>query len=198
MRIPITRLNWQAALLATLAVGIISSLGRAQAPASTSAKAPLPVEANVPAKTTVRSWTDPNIATLMLVDDIGPDARAIVIRRPGDVPNNIILVTRSTTPRDLATAVSSLITSRANRGDVVDREMRALIGAKPQTGRPASKPGTASAPAPRATSDDSPSVRLAAADLTRLRAAPEFSIAGVGHGPALVIRMKAKARPAKH
>ena len=142
-----------------------------------------------PASAQSRSWSDPRIATLMLVEDLGPtDARAVVIRRPGELPNNIILVTRSTTPAELATAASALIHSHRNRGSVVDREIRALIGATPIGAPPAGakKNGAASGGTRRSAG---PSVALAASDLQRLRRAPEFSIAGVGHGPALVIRM---------
>jgi len=147
----------------------------------------------------IRSWADPSIATLMLVDDLGgSDARAVVIRRPGEMPNNIILVTRATTAAELADAVTALITSRRNRGDQVDREMRALIGATPVGTPPASvKRGVANAGATKRAATRSPSEGLAANDLKRLRAAPDFAIAGIGHGPALVIRMKDKARPAK-
>ena len=136
-----------------------------------------------------RSWSDPRIATLMLVEDLGPtDARAVVIRRPGELPNNIILVTRSTTPADLATAASALIHSHQSRGAAVDREIRALIGATPVGAPPAGgkKGGAATAGSRRSAG---PSVALAASDLERLLRAPEFSIAGIGHGPALVIRM---------
>jgi hypothetical protein len=112
-------------------------------------------------------------ATVILVADIGaPNARAVVVRRPGELPNNIILVTTETTPRDLATAVSALITSRTNRGDQVDREMRTHI--VPQL--PRAKP--------------TPSERLAAQDLRRLPLAPVFDVPGIGRGPALVVRMK--------
>ena len=151
---------------------------------------------------TVRSWIDPHIATLMLVDDLGPsDARAVVIRRPGDMPNNIILVTRTTTAADLASAASALIGSRRNRGDTVDREMRALIGATPVGAPPASRKRRASDSAgslERSAAVGGGSVALAARDLQRLRRAPEFSIPGVGHGPALVIRMSDGKRPTKH
>jgi hypothetical protein len=145
-----------------------------------------------------RSWSDPRITTLMLVDDLGPtDARAVVIRRPGELPNNIILVTRSTTPADLATAASALIHSHRSRGAVVDREIRALIGATP-VGTPPGGGRKGGAATPGTKGSAGPSVALAASDLQRLRRAPEFSIAGVGHGPALVIRMsdggKAKAK----
>jgi hypothetical protein len=148
----------------------------------------------------IRSWSDPSIATLMLVDDLGPsDARAVVIRRPGDLPNNIILVTRSTTAADLADAVTALIASRRNRGDQVDREMRALIGATPVGTPPASaKRGAGNGAGPtKRTATRSPSEGLSARDLKRLRSAPDFAIAGIGHGPAIVIRMKAKPRPSK-
>src|SRR5687768_3579673 len=86
----------------------------------------------------IRTWTDPNIATLMLVESLGyAGARAVVVRRPGEMPNNIILVTRATTPADLANAASALIISRRNRGERVDREIRALIGAPPVSTVPA-------------------------------------------------------------
>ena len=148
-----------------------------------------------------RTWADPRVATLMLVDDLGAsDARAVVIRRPGEMPNNIILVTRSTTGAELASAVGALIASRRNRGDQVDSEIRALIGATPVGTLPApAKRSTASAAAGAASrsATRSPSEGLAAYDLKRLRAAPDFAIAGIGHGPALVIRMKDKPRPTK-
>ena len=197
MRIPIAQRDWRVALLAMIAICLTPLVALAQTSAGSLTKTPPQVRPESAAITTVETWTDPNIATLMLVDDIGPEARAVVIRRPGTLPNNIILVTKSTTPKDLATAVSSLMTSRTNRGDVVDREMRALIGAKPQGAPPASRRGSASSASSRTDRGDSPSVRMAAADLQRLRSAPEFSIPGVGHGPALVIRMKAKTAAVK-
>jgi hypothetical protein len=120
------------------------------------------------------TWTDPAIATLMLVESIDhPTARVLLIRRPGDVPNNIILVTRSTTPADLAKAVSALITSRRTQGDFVQREMRAFVTPKAATPRPTS------------------SERRAAADLRRLPLHPSFDVEGIGRGPALVIRLPA-------
>ena len=152
----------------------------------------------VPETTTAtHTWNDPAIATLMLVEDLGhAEARAVVIRRPGDMPNNIILVTRSTTPADLATAVSALIASRRNRGDQVDREIRALIGATPVGPPPARATRSAadSGGTGRARARPSPSAALAASDLARLRAAPAFAIPGIGHGPALVIRMRDRTK----
>src|SRR5688572_32580664 len=71
----------------------------------------VPKSGAIHAKT--RTWTDPNIATLMLVESLGyAGARAVVVRRPGESPNNIILVTRATTSTDLANAASALIVSR--------------------------------------------------------------------------------------
>src|SRR5687768_2819806 len=56
---------------------------------------PLVLAQSVATAPKTRTWTDPRVATLMLVDDLGSsDARAVVIRRPGEMPNNIILVTR--------------------------------------------------------------------------------------------------------
>jgi hypothetical protein len=148
----------------------------------------------------IRTWTDPGIATLMLVESLGyADARAVVVRRPGDAPNNIILVTRATTPADLAHAASALITSRRSRGDNVDREIRALIGAPPVDGVPVPdgrRPEVATAKR-AAGAPPSRSEQRAAADLARLGAAPVFTIPGVGRGPALVIRMSDAQRPAK-
>ena len=118
-------------------------------------------------------WSDPAVATLMLVDTLaGPGARAVVIRRGGDGPNNIILVTRSTVPSDLSRAVTALAFSRRNKGDQVRGEMRTTITASPAIG---TKP----------TADD----RRAERDLKRVRLAPEFSIRGIARGPAIVIRM---------
>ncbi len=142
------------------------------------------------AVTKSRRWADPQVATLMLVDDLGrADARAVVIRRPGDMPNNIILVTRATTAADLATAATALIQSRHSRGDVVEREIRALIGAAPKGTRPGDAKPRGDNPSPVPRHSSSPSEGLAARDLQRLRRAPAFSIAGIGRGPALVIRM---------
>ena len=147
-------------------------------------------------QTIVRRWNDPAIATLMLVEHLGSaDARAVVIRRPGDMPRNIILVTRDTRPADLAQAMSALIVSRRSRGDTVTREIRALIGATPIGAPPAGR-GAPRVDDKGARSTKSPSETLATADLQRLRAAPIFEIPGVGRGPALVIRMKNRA-PAK-
>lgn len=123
-------------------------------------------------------WTDPAIATLMLVDSLPhPDARAIVIRRGGDGPGNIILVTSSTRPADLSKAVTALIFSRRSKGDQVEREMRTIISAST---------ASAATPAKRSSTRDH---RRAELDLRRLRLAPPFEIAGVGRGPALVVRM---------
>ena len=130
----------------------------------------------------ILDWSDPAIATVVLVDSLAvADARAIVIRRGGSAPNNIILVTRTTTPTELSKAVVALDFSRRNQGDKVDREMRTIIRASAET------------PAARPTRND----QRAARDLRRLENAPPFSIAGVARGPAIVIRMAARvAAPA--
>src|SRR5687767_14282444 len=119
-------------------------------------------------------WKDPSIATLMLVDTLpGTNARAVVIRRPGDLPNSLILVSRSTSPAELAKAVAALTCSRKHRGDEVDREMRTTI--------------VASTPAPD--TKPTPNQRRAEADLRRVALAPEFVVKGIARGPAIVIRM---------
>jgi hypothetical protein len=178
----------QMILGARLALAAVLALSHA--PRTSDAQAPAPASRS-------RTWNDPAIATLMLVDDLGSsDARAIVIRRPGDMPNNIVLVTRTTSAAELASAVSALITSRRSRGDQVDREIRALIGATPRGTLPAAISGGATRPGAPARSSVAKGLRsepLAAADLHRLRAAPEFTIPGIGRGPALVIRMRDKS-----
>ena len=127
-------------------------------------------------KTTVTTWSDPAIATLLLVDQLPAPAStntaAVVIRRPGEPPNNIILVTRTTSPRDLSRAVTALAFSRRNQGDSVQREMRTAVLAGPQGATPA-------------TPDD----RRAATDLGRVQLAPEFDIPGMARGRAIVVRM---------
>jgi hypothetical protein len=127
-------------------------------------------------QTTVTVWRDPAIATLLLVDRLPAPAStnsgAVVIRRPGQPPNNIILVTGTTLPRDLSRAVTALAFSRRNQGDSVLREMRTAVLASPQGASPATR-------------DD----RRAAADLGRVRLAPEFEIPGIARGRAIVVRM---------
>ena len=133
--------------------------------------------AQVARDSTLSHWVDPAIATVVLVSTL-PDtnARALVIRRPGPLPNNIILVTTATAPGDLSRAVTALAFSVRNQGDRVTREMRTII-------RPsASAKGKPSRDEARAT-----------ADLARLRSAPVFDIAGVAQGPAVVVRMSDSA-----
>ena len=161
----------RAATLAALTIGL---LGSAFAKASAQASS----------RTATTVWSDPAIATLLLVDTLPvpalSNAGAVLIRRPGDPPNNIILVTRSTAPRDLSKAVTALAFSRRSHGDQVEREIRAAILAAPSTKA-------------NPTRDD----RRADADLRRVLLAPEFVIPGVARGPAIVVRMadSAVARP---
>ena len=182
---------WLALLLAL--AGLIAPAALAQGPVATPSPRSAPPAAKL---TTVHSWNDPAIATLMLVEHLGAaGARAVVIRRPGDMPRNIILVTRDTRPADLAQAMSALIVARRNQGDTVTREIRALIGAPPVGTPPGGRGGATGDRVARATK--SPSEPLAASDLQRLAAAPVFPIPGVGSGPALVVRIKNKAKETK-
>ena len=155
-----------AARAAKLAALTIALVGSAVAGASAQASS----------RTTITVWADPAIATLVLVDTLpapgSANAGAVLIRRPGDPPNNIILVTRATAPRDLSKAVTALAFSRRGQGDQVEREMRTAI---------LSAPSTNATP----TRDD----RRADADLRRVRMAPEFVIPGIARGPAIVVRM---------
>ena len=129
---------------------------------------------------TVTVWSDPAIATVMLVDTLPAPASAksgaVLIRRPGDPPNNIILVTPATSPRELSQAVTALAFSRRSQGETVGREMRTAIAAVPQTPGPCTR-----------------DARRADTALRRLRSAPEFNIPNVGRGPAIVVRMAAGA-----
>ena len=136
--------------------------------------------------TILYTWTDPATATLVLVDSLaGSNVRAVVIRRPGGLPNNIILVTRSTSAPDLSKAVTALAFSRRNKGDRVDREMRTTIVASNPLAASGKHRSAAPPTAARPTRDD----RRAEADLRRLPLAPAFTIAGIARGPAIAIRM---------
>lgn len=136
--------------------------------------------------TILSTWTDPAIATLVLVDSLaGPNARAVVIRRPGGLPNNIILVTRATSAADLAKAVTALAFSRRNKGDSVEREMRTTIVASTPPAASGNHRSSAPPTAAKPTRDE----RRAEADLRRLPLAPAFTIAGIARGPAIMIRM---------
>jgi hypothetical protein len=152
------------AILASVLLVTVSDRSSAQAQARSSSRR----------DTVLLYWKDPAIATLILVDSLpGPNARAVVIRRPGDMPNNIILVTRSTSPAELAKAVAALTFSRRNKGDDVDREMRTTIVAT----------------TPAADAKPTPNERRAEADLRRVVLASEFAVRGIARGPAIVIRM---------
>ena len=162
------------ALLACLLCLIVPASSLAQPVAARGARSAPPEQSIENRASILESWTNPDIATLMLVDSLErPTARAMVIRRPGELPNNIILVTRATTPADLARAVSALIGSRISKGDRVDREIRAFI-------------------APVSESNHKPTRDhlRAAGDLRRLERAPGFAIAGLATGPAVVIRLR--------
>ena len=155
---------------------------------------PAPAAQSARRDTITTAWTDPGIATVILVDALpapaAPNARAVVIRRPGELPNNIILVTEATTGRDLAKAVTALAFSRRNKGDHVEREMRTTVVASvAATGKP--------------TKDELRAER----DLRRVKAAPEFAVAGLARGRAISIRMAESAvrgkpptaaKPSKH
>ena len=150
---------------ATAALALATALLGAQEPRRTS---------------TVSIWVDPAIATLMLVDSLpapaSATAGAVLIRRPGDAPKNIILVTEATSPRELSQAITALAFSRRNQGDTVGREMRTAIAAAPQKAGPATR-------------DD----QRAATDLRRLRLAPTLDIPGIARGPAIIVRMSPAA-----
>ena len=140
---------------------------------------------------TVAVWSDPAVATLMLVDRLpapgSANSGAVLVRRPGDPPNNIIIVTHSTSARELAQAVTALAFSRRRQGDQVPREMRTAVAAVQ------SNPGAPTRDDRRVRDE-----RRAEADLRRLRLAPEFDIPGLARGPAVMVRMadSAVSRPA--
>jgi len=174
-----TRSTITGALRLALAVGCLAAVSTAGASAQ-----------SVRRDTILYTWTDPAIATLVLVDSLaGPNARAVVIRRPGDLPNNIILVTRSTSAADLSKAVTALAFSRRNKGDRVDREMRTTIVASTPLAASGKRGKGAPPTAAKPTRDD----RRAEADLRRLPLAPAFTIAGIARGPAIGIRMSDRA-----
>ena len=167
--------------LVTLAILATPASSLAQVARAAAPRAAAPGAESSRRDTILHSWTNPDIATLVLVDSIEyPSARALVIRRPGPLPNNIILVTSATTARELAHAVGALMGSRRSKGDTVDREMRAIVRPLTAGGRKSSR-------------DDA----RAAADLERVQRAPAFTIPGVATGPAIVIRMRAGAANAR-
>jgi hypothetical protein len=98
-------------------------------------------------------------------------ARAIVVRRPGSgATRDMILVSPSTTARDLAQAVAALMASRRVKGAGVEREIRAII--------------TPSASRTKRISRDE---KHAARDLRRIRRGRVINIPGVGSGRAISI-----------
>lgn len=129
--------------------------------------------------------------TLVLVSSLpaGPgaeNARATIMRRATSQPQNLILVTRSTTAADLTNAISALFNSRRRQGDVITRDMQARIAPVDQAlpADTAHRARSANAERPR-------NLRLAERQLTLLRNARSRHIEGVGTYPARVIGLGA-------
>jgi hypothetical protein len=99
-----------------------------------------------------------------------PNAKALLIRRPTAYPPNVILVTPSTTPAELARAMATMIRSRAKHGNQVPRELRAPISEVQSQ--------------PRSMNE-----KRALSDLARLKNAPEVTIPGLAQGKYVVLYM---------
>ena len=100
----------------------------------------------------------------VLEDD---SARAVVIRRPHR-PGNLILITAETTPQEYLDAMRALNRSRREEGEAPGAELRAFIR----------RAGSRDV-------GDQTALARAAEHLSRVKAAPERSIEGVGRYPAL-------------
>jgi hypothetical protein len=112
---------------------------------------------------------------IIMVDELPfKDATAVLIRRKDMAPQNIVLVTRQTSPGDLSRAMSALARSRRNKGDVITGDMVAPIAA----GR--------SAPRSR-------DYAQAQKDLASLRTARPRFVEGVGSLPVLYSHLRPAA-----
>jgi hypothetical protein len=117
-----------------------------------------------------------HVVTVLVPALEDPSAHATVIRRPAN-PRNLILITEETTPREFLNALRALNRSRRDLGEAPADELRASI------------------PAP--TRGESPGERAlasAAAHLSRVKAAPQRAIAGIGSYPALTTSLPALQR----
>ena len=134
------------------------------------------VRSSAESASTAAAAADPNVATVVRVASLGSvTARAVVIRRPGPAPQNLILVTAATTAPDLAKAVGQLMQSRRRSGATVVREQRAYI-------------------TPAAPNRQSADVRRAAFHLRRLARARDYTVPGIGVARALSVRLAEVAR----
>ena len=159
-----------------LAVATIAALLTTANTATQPASSPRP-QADAAAPGSAQRKTRAVVVRVQRLTTIG--TRAIVVRRPaGQVSQDFILVSASTSAADLARAVATLMFSRHTQGASVHREMRAEISAAPVNNQ-------------QKTAD----LQRAARDLARLPRAHAVNIKGVGHGPAIAIAVT--AAPAK-
>jgi hypothetical protein len=113
---------------------------------------------------------DPHFFVVIQVDSLPDGLVADVVRRPDAFAPNVIRVTKSTTPPELARAVTTLYASRVSRPTVV-HELHGFIR----------KMASGEQPRVKANAD------LAAKDLIRLRSARVINIAGIGKGPFIIV-----------
>ncbi|HUF26456.1 MAG TPA: hypothetical protein VMM18_05670 [Gemmatimonadaceae bacterium] len=101
-----------------------------------------------------------------------PRARAVILRRAGIEPQNVILVTARTTDADLSRAIAALYNSRRSLGD-------ALLGDLVAHVERAEGPAQAG----------SRNALRAAIDLAELQRSPTSDVRGVGRYPSRTVRL---------
>lgn len=117
---------------------------------------------------------------IVLVDELPfPNAKAVVVRRKDMKPQNLVLVTRQTSPDDLTRAMGALFSSRSHKGDQISSDLVAPV-----------PPGILA----KHTRDYPQAVK----DLTELRSARPRFIEGVGSRPVIYSHLRpAPARSGK-
>ncbi len=124
------------------------------------------------AQLAAQASTGSALATIVQVPDLGAmDRRAVILRRAGGNPSNVVLVSAATTAADLARAMGALVRSVETRGPQVHNDIRAYVVADPTRAHPLANEGRARQ------------------DLDRLSKAPVYNIHGIGPGKAITVRL---------
>lgn len=166
-------------------------------PARTPAARDVPDDGTPTRRTPTLTARGTSSVTLVLVPSLPPgaeEARAVIMRRARQNPQNVILVTSATTAADLTQAVAALFNSRRGQGDDIDRDMLARIA--PAHVAPRETPSGSLAvdrdsvpPASTPRSTKPRNLVEAERQLSMLRTAPRVTVEGVGSHPARVVRL---------